>query len=146
MIIPQVKLKLHAKSKQDAIEELASLLFEEGKISDKDTYVRELLNREQTLSTYCGYGVAIPHCVSHVVKEPAFAFGRSEGLVWDEDDEAASIIIMLAIPETKQGTENVHIEMMSSIAELALEDAVREKWLLATNTDDIIQTFTSNAT
>lgn len=146
MIIPQVKLDLKAKTKKAAIEELASLLFEERKISDKDIYVKELLTREETLSTYCGYGVAIPHCVSHVVKEPAFAFGRSEGLVWDEEDEAASIIIMLAIPETVEGTENVHIEMMSSIAELALEDTVREKWHQAQKAEDIIHTFTSNAT
>ena len=145
MIIPEVILELKATNKKEAIDELSQLLFERGKISDRKVYVDDILSREETMSTYCGYGVAIPHSVSPVVNEAAFAFGRSSGIVWDEDDEPVKFIILLAIPKLKEGEDSIHIEMMSSIATLALEDEIREIWASATSISEIIDTFKNQA-
>lgn len=141
MIIPQVILEMKARNKQEAIYELAELLLQNGKISDKDIYTKDILSREENMSTYCGYGVAIPHSVSSVVNEAAFAFGRSSGMVWDENDEPVHFVMLLAIPQLKEGEDSVHIEMMSSIATLALEDEIRITWSQAKTIDEIIDTF-----
>ena len=141
MIIPEVILEIEATNKKEAIDELSQLLLERGKILDKKVYVDDILSREETMSTYCGYGVAIPHSVSLVVDEAAFAFGRSSGIVWDEGDEPVKFIILLAIPKLKEGEDNIHIEMMSTIATLALEDDIREAWASATSIDEILDTF-----
>lgn len=126
---------------EGAIDELANILFESGKINDKNGYVADIMNREKELSTYCGNNIAIPHSVSMVVKEASFAFGRSTGLIWDEDDDLVNFVIMLAIPKLKEGEETGHIEMMSAIAELALDDDIRTRWEKATTEQDIISTF-----
>ncbi len=141
MIIPSVLLNMKASNKQEAIDELSQLLLENDKISDKKIYTDDILSREQTMSTYCGYGVAIPHSVSLVVKEASFAFGRTAGIVWDENDEPVQFILLLAIPCIKDGEDSMHIEMMSSIATLALEDEIRETWASAITIDEIIHTF-----
>lgn len=39
-MIPEVVLNLKAKNKEEAIDELAQLLFESGKIQDKAVYVK----------------------------------------------------------------------------------------------------------
>ncbi len=140
-MVPEVVLDLKAKTKEEAIEELAQFLFESGKINDTDSYVKDILNREKILSTYCGSNIAIPHSVSEVVNEAAFAFGRSQGLTWDEDDDLVNFVIILAIPQLKEGEDTVHIEMMSAIAELALDDDIRKLWEDATTEQDIIDTF-----
>lgn len=141
-MVPEVILDLKAQNKEEAIEELAQVLLDGGKINDKMHYVADILNREKILSTYCGSNVAIPHSVSPVVIEASFAFGKSKGLVWDEDDDLVNFVIILAIPESKDGEDNGHIKMMSAIAELALDDHVRSQWEKANTVDEIIATFT----
>lgn len=141
-MIPEVILNLKAKNKEEAIEELAQILFANEKINNKDLYIADILNREKMLSTYCGSNIAIPHSVSSVVNEASFAFGRSSGLIWDEDDDLVNFVIILAIPELKEGEDTVHIEMMSAIAELALDDDIRSQWEKAKTTEEIIATFT----
>ncbi|WP_273568568.1 PTS sugar transporter subunit IIA [Maribacter halichondriae] len=140
-MIPEVILDLKAKNKEEAIEELAQVLFESGKINDREGYVKDIMNREKILSTYCGSNIAIPHSVSEVVNKASFAFGRSQGLTWDEDDDLVNFVIILAIPQLKEGEDTVHIEMMSAIAELALDDDIRKLWEDATTEQDIIHTF-----
>jgi len=140
-MIPEVILDLKAKNKVEAIDELAQLLFDNAKINDKKAYVVDILKREKILSTYCGNNIAIPHSVSTTVNEASFAFGRSTGLSWDEDDDLVNYVILLAIPKLKVGEDTVHIEMMSVIAELALDDDVRSLWAKANTTEEIIAIF-----
>lgn len=140
-MVPEVILDLKAKNKEEAIDELAHILHKAGKINDKNGYVSDIMNREKILSTYCGSNIAIPHSVSEVVNEASFAFGRSQGLIWDEDDDLVNYVIILAIPKLKEGEDTVHIEMMSAIAELALNEAIREQWAKAKTAEDIVATF-----
>ena len=64
-----------------------------------------------------------------------------ELLAWDEEDESVQFIILLAIPSAEDGEENKHIEMMSNVATIALEEDIREKWVNATTIEEIINTF-----
>ncbi len=142
-ISPQIKLSLDSKNKFDAIKELSMILKENGKINDLNNFINEINDRENILSTYCGYGVAIPHCESSEVIESGVAFGRSNGLIWDENDEPVYFVLLLAIPKIKN-EENSHIEIMSKIASLALDEEIRKKWRNSKTITEIDNTFKIN--
>ena len=107
-----VDLNLNATSKKEAISLLVEHLWNEGKLSEKAQYLEAVLKREELLSTYCGYAIAIPHAESNTVKEASFAFGRTTDVSWDEEDEPVQYIILLAIPSHKELIENKHIEII----------------------------------
>ena len=141
-LIPSyISLDINITSKTDVIKFLVDQLYDLGKIKNKEYYLKAVLDRENLLSTYCGYGIAIPHAECDEVIEPSFAFGRSSGLIWDEGDELAQFVILLAIPIGRVGEDNNHIEMMSEVAKLALEEDIRVKWLSATSEKEIVSTF-----
>ena len=59
-IIPEMK----ATERWPAIVELIDLLVSLGKIKspDRDSILASLKQREETMSTGIGFGIAIPHC------------------------------------------------------------------------------------
>ena len=142
-ISPQIKLSLDSKNKFEAIKELSMILKESGKINTLNNFINEINQRESILSTYCGYGVAIPHCESTEVLESGIAFGRSDGLIWDENDDSVSFVLLLAIPKN-ENKENSHIEIMSKIASLALDEKIRKKWKNSSSISEIENTFKIN--
>src|SRR5881396_1056215 len=74
-IIPEMK----ATERWPAIVELIDLLVSLGKIKppDRDSILASLKQREETMSTGIGFGIAIPHCSSERIDDVVAAFGRS---------------------------------------------------------------------
>src|SRR2546428_14064611 len=74
-IIPEMK----ATERWSAIVELIELLVSLGKIkpADRDSILAALRQREETMSTGIGFGIAIPHCSSDRLDEVVAAFGRT---------------------------------------------------------------------
>jgi mannitol/fructose-specific phosphotransferase system IIA component (Ntr-type) len=138
-----ITLDLKANSKSAAIAELAEMLFRERKLKSLFGFMDDVAERENEMSTYCGCDIAIPHARSIFVKEVACAFGRTNGFSWEEDNENVNFVFMLAIPEmlSDNSLDFIHIELMSSIAELALEKDIRNKWAAAKTKYDIMETF-----
>ena len=64
--------------------------------------------------------------------------------MWDEDDEKVRFILALAIPEGIEGEDNYHIELMSQIAILALEEEVRAVWERAQTHQEILESFVNH--
>jgi len=75
------------------------------------------------------------------LKKAAFGFCRITPIEWDKDDEKVQFILILAIPDSSSSKNNRHIDMMSQIAGLALEDKVRKIWKSAKTKDIITKTF-----
>lgn len=73
----RVSFDLKATNKDEVINELIQILYDDGKIIDKDKFRGAVLKREQEFSTGIGMGIAIPHGKSNAVKEASIAFGRS---------------------------------------------------------------------
>jgi len=138
-----ISLDLKADSKKSAIAELAEMLFRDGKIKSLKNFIISVSERESAMSTYCGSDIAIPHAKSLFVQEASFAFGRSQGFSWGKNDGNVNFVFLLAIPEiiSADPSESVHIGLISSIAELALEKDIREKWIAAKTKGDILETF-----
>ena len=62
---------------------------------------------------------------------------------WKDLGEKKSIFndIFDSNEQVEDGEENKHIEMMSNVATIALEEDIREKWVNATTIEEIINTF-----
>ena len=128
-----IELGLQGQNKVHVISELVDKLHQKGCLFEKKQYLDAVLERENLLSTYCGHHIA--------VKKAAFGFCRITPIEWDKDDEKVQFILILAIPDSSSSKNNRHIDMMSQIAGLALEDKVRKIWKSAKTKDIIIKTF-----
>ncbi len=95
-IIPEMK----ATERWPAIVELIDLLTSLDKIkgADRESILASLKQREETMSTGIGFGIAIPHCSSDRINEVVASFGRSsQGIEFDALDNAPVKFVVLFI-------------------------------------------------
>ncbi|MFC7365860.1 MULTISPECIES: PTS fructose transporter subunit IIABC [Bhargavaea] len=132
-----VLLDLAATSKEAALSELVGKLDEAGKLSDRETFMNDILAREAQSTTGIGDGIAIPHAKSSAVREPAIAFGRSaEGIDYDSlDGQPAHLFFMIAASE---GANNDHLEALSRLATFLMDGKFRERVLNAATADEVL--------
>jgi mannitol/fructose-specific phosphotransferase system IIA component (Ntr-type) len=137
-IIPEMK----ATERWPAIVELIDLLVELGKIKapDRDSILAALKQREETMSTGIGFGIAIPHCSSDRLEEVIAAFGRSTaGIEFDALDNApVKFVVLFIVPKNQFQT---HLRTLASIAKFLNDRSVREKLATAKSSDEILSIF-----
>jgi len=132
-----VTLNLAAEDKFGAIEELAELLFRASKISSKQEFIEDVLEREAHVPTSVGRGVAIPHARSSAVLETAVAVGRAKGLPWAHDDEEpVRMVFLLAVPMSNPSSE--YIAMLASLAKALLDDGFCQGIMSATCSGEVV--------
>ncbi len=86
-------------SKRDAIIELANVLADAPQVKNKDELVKEILKREDLMSTSVGRGIAIPHVRLSSVTDLVMAVGICKNNIEDYqtvDEEPVSLLIMIA--------------------------------------------------
>ncbi len=127
----QVQVSVEATSKKRAFEE-AGLLFENLHGLNRALITDSLFARERLGSTGLGHGVAIPHGRIKGLKAPmAAVFLLRSPIGFDAPDEqAVALLIFLLVPEA---ATQKHLEILSEIAELPSDSALREK--LKSSTD-----------
>ncbi|MEZ9564152.1 PTS sugar transporter subunit IIA [Vibrio artabrorum] len=91
---------LQANNKQELFEELASMLFENNRISNKEAFLADIEIREFQSTTSMD-GIAYPHSKSKAVTEPAIAVGvKRQGIEYgDEDGINPTVFFMIASPD-----------------------------------------------
>lgn len=127
----QVLVSVEATSKKRAFEE-AGLLFESQHGLNRALISDSLFARERLGSTGLGHGVAIPHGRIKGLKTPmAAVFLLQNPIGFDApDQQAVDLLIFLLVPEA---ATQKHLEILSEIAELLSDSALREQ--LKTSTD-----------
>lgn len=125
----QVLVGVEATSKKRAFEE-AGLLFENLHGLNRALITDSLFARERLGSTGLGHGVAIPHGRIKGLKAPmAAVFQLSAAIGFDAPDEqAVRLLIFLLVPEA---ATQKHLEILSEIAELLSDSALREQLKLS---------------
>ncbi len=125
------------KSKAEAIDMLVDLQVKGGNISDRETYKQGILAREEKGSTAVGEGIAIPHAKSSAVTAPSLAAMTVPGGVDYEalDDEPSDVLFMIAAPDTNA---DVHLEVLSRLMTLLMDEDFRAKLLSAKDTDEFL--------
>jgi len=136
--IERIQLQASATDKQDAIRQSGELLVKSGCVSP--AYIEGMLNREKTMSTYLGNGVAIPHG-EYDNKEDIFKTGISvlqlpEGVEW-EDDEKAHLIIGIAAKSDE------HVSILANLAEVIEDEEMTEKLIQTVDPKDILAALNS---
>ncbi len=121
----QVLVGVDATSKKRAFEE-AGLLFENLHGLSRALVTDSLFARERLGSTGLGHGVAIPHGRIKGLKAPMAAlFQLGNPIGFDAPDEqAVNLLIFLLVPEA---ATQKHLEILSEIAELLSDAALRER-------------------
>jgi phosphocarrier protein FPr len=112
----RIQLQATAEDKADAIRQSGQLLVDSGCVQAR--YVEGMLAREETMSTYLGNGVSIPHG-QYENREDILQTGISvlqlpDGVEW-EDGEKAYLVIGIA------ASSDEHIGILSNLAEV-IED------------------------
>jgi PTS system nitrogen regulatory IIA component len=126
-ILPAEQVLVHVEvtSKKRAFEE-AGLLFEDLHGLNRALVADSLFARERLGSTGLGHGVAIPHGRIKGLKTPmAAVFQLAQPIGFDAPDEQpVGLLIFLLVPEA---STQKHLEILSEIAELLSDAALREK-------------------
>src|SRR5881227_1747618 len=141
-IIPEMK----ASERWPAIVELIDLLVRLGKIKadDRDSVLGSLKQREETMSTGIGFGIAIPHCSSDRISDVVAAFGRStSGIEFDALDNApVKFVVLFIVPKNQFQT---HLRTLASIAKFLNDRSVREQLAQAETNAEILSVFEERA-
>ena len=142
-IVPEMK----ATDRWPAIVELIDLLVSLGKIKpdDRESILASLKQREETMSTGIGFGIAIPHASSDAVAEVVAAFGRSsQGIEFDALDSApVKFVVFFIVPKNQFQT---HLRTLASIAKFLNDRSVREKLAAAGTKEEILAIFEERPT
>ena len=136
-----IALCLEAVSKEEALEKLTELLYQNGKLNDKQAFLEDVLKREAVSTTGIGNGIAIPHGKSSSVKETTVAIGRlSRETEWESvDDQPVQLVVLLAVND--QDKNGVHVRLLSEMArKLASAENCRQL-LEAKTAEEIITVF-----
>jgi PTS system nitrogen regulatory IIA component len=125
-----IRLNLQGKTKEAVINELLDILSAQGKPIDRMAVLKDLMNREQAMSTAIPNGIAIPHTKTNAVQELTIAIGiKKSGLDFDSalDDKTRIIILALAPPEKSKSL----YEFLLVITTTLNDDTLRSKILAA---------------
>lgn len=133
-------LDLKANTKDEVIDELVDLLYSTGKLNNKEVFKEAIVAREKQSSTGLEEGIAIPHGKSSAVSVPTVAFGLSKkGIDYESlDGEPSTLFFMIAAPENATDS---HIETLSQLTSLLLDDDVREKLLQVTTKEQVLDSL-----
>ncbi len=124
------------QNKSEAIDMLIDLQVKGGKIADREAYKKGILAREEMSSTAVGEGIAIPHAKSEAVKAPSLAaMTVPQGVDYQAmDDEPSNLLFMIAAPNNG----DVHLEVLSRLMTLLMDEDFRAKLLAAKDTDEFL--------
>lgn len=132
-----IQLNAAPKDKAEAIDMLVELQVKGGKIADKEEYKKGILAREEMSSTAVGEGIAVPHAKSAAVKAPSLAaMTVPAGVDYEAmDDEPSNLLFMIAAPNDG----DVHLEVLSRLMTMLMDEDFKENLLNAKNTDEFIK-------
>lgn len=132
-----VLVGLQASDKRGVIEELARALTASGKISDQESVLQAVLEREKIMSTGIGKGVAIPHGKCGAVKELAGVLGiKREGIDFAAlDEQPVFLFFLLVSPPDVSGP---HIRALAHISRLLRHDNLRKMLIDAKTPQEVL--------
>jgi phosphocarrier protein FPr len=129
----RIQLNAAATDRTDAIRKAGELLINSGCVLPE--YVDGMLKREESMSTYLGSGVAIPHGVyenkDHILQTGISVLQLPLGVEWDPGGELVHLVIGIA------ASSDEHVGVLASLAE-AVEDEAILKELMSTTDPEVI--------
>ena len=129
----QIRISGTARTKEEAIREAADILIAAGAV--EPGYLDYMLQREETVSTYMGNLLAIPHGTNEgkdTILASALSFVRyDEALDWG--GEEVRFVVGIA------GKDGGHMDILTKIAIVFSDDDEVAKLLAASDSAEILE-------
>jgi mannitol/fructose-specific phosphotransferase system IIA component (Ntr-type) len=138
-IIPPARtVLLDAKTKDEALRELAGVVAGASEVNDADGLLEAIFEREQIMSTGIGLGIAIPHAKIPTVTDFVVGFGKVRGgLDFNSlDGKPVHFIVMIAGPHDQQER---YLQLLARITLKLKDAAVRRRLSEADDVEGILE-------
>jgi PTS system mannitol-specific IIA component len=132
LVADAIRLTCHAIDRDDAIRQCGQTLVDIGAVTPG--YVAAMLERERSISTYIGEGVAIPHATlagKADVRRDALAVLRfPDGVDWD----GQRVQVCVSIAAIGDG----HVRLLAELAQVLLDPQRAALLRDATRVDEVL--------
>ena len=141
--VKNIKLNMTARTKEEVIEELTDLLIQDGAVTNKEDFIRDVWLREELGSTGFENHIAIPHGKSSGVSRTALAIGRTQHAIpWETmDGSDVRCVILFAVCLVDQNA--THIRLLAQVAGALADEDIIAKLLVESDPHKIIALFNS---
>lgn len=126
ILSPDRVVFIERSSRRDALVELAEVLGTAPQVKNQAELTKEILRREELMSTAIGLGIAIPHVRLSSVTDLVMAVGICRAAIDDFkgiDDEPVRLILMLAAAYNQHA---YYLQTLSFISLKLKDHALRE--------------------
>lgn len=139
--VKNIKLNMTARTKQEVIEELTDLLIQDGAVTNKEDFIRDVWLREELGSTGFENHIAIPHGKSSGVSRTALAIGRTQHAIpWETmDGSDVRCVILFAVCLVDQNA--THIRLLAQVSGSLADEDIIAKLLVESDPHKIIALF-----
>ncbi len=141
--VKNIKLNMTARTKEEVIEELSDLLIQDGAVTNKEDFIRDVWLREELGSTGFENHIAIPHGKSSGVSRTALAIGRTQHAIpWETmDGSDVRCVILFAVCLVDQNA--THIRLLAQVSGSLADEDIIAKLLVESDPHKIIALFNS---
>ncbi len=132
-----ISCELQGNTKDEIFNEMIGLLVQSGEVKNREMLLTDINEREKSMSTGLGNGIAIPHAKTEGVEATCVAIGiKKDGIDYEAlDGKKVNIVIMIASPTTGSAPQ---MRIMSAITGALSKPEVREKILNAKDAQEVI--------
>ncbi|HBT4784639.1 TPA: PTS sugar transporter subunit IIA, partial [Klebsiella pneumoniae] len=139
--VKNIKLNMTARTKEELIEELTDLLIQDGAVTNKEDFIRDVWLREELGSTGFENHIAIPHGKSSGVSRTALAIGRTQHAIpWETmDGSDVRCVILFAVCLVDQNA--THIRLLAQVSGSLADEDIIAKLLVESDPHKFIALF-----
>ena len=132
----QVALHLGARTEENALHEIISLLHANGQIVDPEKFLTAVMTRERANSTVAEHGVAFPHARTDLVQQIVLGIGCSKaGIPFGKAGAIVRLLFVIAVP---QQLIQDYLVCVGTIARLVNDDVIRAALLEAETAEQFV--------
>ena len=137
-------LDLHPKDMRECLELMVGMAAAAGVIPDPADALARLLERERTMSTGMGGGVAVPHAKTEKCRDMVVAMGRVvDGVDFKAiDGRPVRIVFLLLGPPD---STRLHVDLLARIAYLVKTPGTLDTILAATDARQVMEAVRSES-
>jgi tellurite resistance protein TerC len=133
----RVVFNLQAASLPDAIRQIIERVPAAEWPVPPATIIKSALEREATMATYLGHGLAVPHARLDGIEKPVLAFARSdEGVALEGSNERAELFFLLLTPT---GMARLQPLLLADIVGLFESEYVVERLRKSATPEEVIE-------
>jgi len=129
-------IELTSEDKSGVLEELVRAISRSKEVTDREGFLKALLEREKILSTGLGMGAAVPHAKIDSVNNFVLSVGLSKtGVEFDAlDGKPVHLFFMIAGPQGQQG---LYLRVLARVCMLVKNDQFRKQLMNARTAEEL---------